>query len=418
MFLPTDTPTHPRDSLGRRRVQRHAPRRLLALIVSLLFASALSPTTLEAGSTPCDCESCHGDHHQGNPPGCSSCHWAPPKPEETPTRTPTGSHALHYSGSLPPATTLTYGDTRVSSTETEYKFSCGNCHPLDRAKHRDGTVEVELADASAPAESLKAKNPAEAAYNPSTGTCSKVYCHSGYSVSSTTVGPPLTSPPNAVPPGYSLGGPYILDQTCNLTYEPYTVNYTRVYATTPAWGATGSFTACTECHAFPLTTSYPTVEAGVGDSHAWVDDWGYINLHAWNMSYPTFGAVPCRTCHYSTVTVAGATHLSNQNGQELVQYDPVPISNRAAHVNGRPDVAFDTVNGFTYRNTYGLSSATYDPTTKTCSEVACHYNPTPTGRGGRWQKIAKWGAPYRWWESAECDLCHNYGLGGTCQPTQ
>jgi len=399
-------------TLASRRFRGQLATRVKRLILlpffaaSLLLTPVLKASPAAADSTPCDCETCHVDPHGANWQGCSGCHQSPPQ---------TGSHLAHYNSA--PLMILRYGDTAVASTTDAYKFGCGNCHPLDRAKHRDGTVEVELYDASAPAGSLKAKNPSEAIYAagsaPGTGTCNNVYCHSGYTVTSSTVGDPLTSPPNPVPVGHTVNSTYIMDASCsNLTYAPYTVTYARVYKTTPAWGQSFSNPrTCTECHGFPPTTSDPQVSAGAGDSHQWIDEWGYRNLHAWNMG---FDPVPCRTCHYSSVMQAGS--YSPTIGEGLIVYDAVPLSSHVTHVNGAPDVVFDTVNDVTYRNTYSLNSATYDSTTRTCSDVACHYS--PTGRSARWQQKPKWGGPYRWdWGSAQCDLCHRMGLlETTCQP--
>lgn len=347
------------------------------LLFILFFPLMLSlrPSTASAGSTPCDCGSCHGDaFHGAGWQGCSGCHNSPPQD---------GTHLVHYNSA--PLNSLRYGGTDVTSTAEAYKFGCGNCHPLNSAKHRDSIVEVELYDASAPAGSLKAKNPPTAAYDRVAKTCSNVYCHSGYTVTSSSVGAPLTSPPNPVPLGYKLNNIYIMDATCsNLTYDPYTVAYARDYKTTPAWGTTfATPRTCAECHAFPLTTYDPEVSAGVGDSHQWVDNNQWNWLHAFNMG---FDPIPCRTCHNSTVTEAGATSYgpTGKNGAWITAYGPVPLASRLTHVNGAPDVAFDTVNGFTYTgyrgaHTYSLNDATYNPTAKTCSDVACHYNPTRPG---------------------------------------
>jgi len=378
----------------------------LALVMCLA-----GPSAAVAGITPCDCITCHnGGHSEG---GCSGCHDAPPQ---------TPSHLTHYNSA--PFQTGSYGDTEVQSTAEAYKFGCGNCHPLDSTKHFDGIVEVELFDALAPAGSLKAKNPPTAAYDTSTRTCSDVYCHSGFVVTSGAVGLPLTSPPVPAPSGTRLNNTFIMDETCsNLTYAPYDVFPGRAYATTPEWDTTGNITTCTECHEFPLTTYWPEVEAGVGDSHQWVDG---VYRYNWRHAYNMVGdPIPCRTCHYDTVTVAGATQwVIGRYGAWIIEYAPIPLANRAAHVNGTPDVAFDTVNGFTYQSSstngqHDLTNATYDPTTKTCSNVTCHYNPSPINDMVQvWQQKPVWGGPARYYDGvapAECDTCHRYGnLYETC----
>jgi predicted CxxxxCH...CXXCH cytochrome family protein len=364
-----------------------------AVLFSLMTALAwfvinmnASPSSAGVG---CDCAVCHiSSPHGSNPIGCSGCHDSPPQ---------TGTHLVHYGSA--PLDTFIYGDTGITSTNDAYRFGCGNCHPLDMTKHNNGTVEVELYNPLAPAGSLKAKNPSNAAYSSglttttyaskkpfvignrslsySNGTCSNVYCHSG---------PAITSGPVSEPTGTDQYAP---------TYEPYTVTYMRAYKTTPAWGTNSdgqhsTFTVCTECHEFPLTTSFPSVQAGAGDSHQWVDDSGYGNLHAWNMGYDP---ISCRTCHYGTVTQANTWSYSSM---DVAAYGAVPLASRRLHVNGSKDVLFDTTNPVLYNTTMSLNTATYDSGTKACTNVACHLQ----------QTRVTWGSPYRLNNSTECNLCH------------
>ena len=412
---------------------------LAAFLVFLIFTVGVQQTK----AADCDCGYCHGSNHHGdNWAGCSGCHDSPP---------PTGTHMTHYGST--PLSMLSYADTTVTSVDDAYRFGCGNCHPLDKSKHNDGTVQVELYNANAPAESLKAKTPATAAYTPgailttylskmtggrslswTNGTCSNVYCHSGYTITSSgPVGDPLTTAddPSLFPPRYKINnGLFIMDETCSsVTYAPYTVNSGREYKTTPAWGTTGSFSLCTECHQFPLTTWGPDVEAGVGDGHQWYNDWeGWAYGHTNNMDY--FQGIPCATCHYGTADhrdgtvanppAAGTVYWTEVDAKWIKAYYPVPLKSRVMHVNGKPDVRFDTTNGYRYyypdhiNKQLDLSAATYDPATKTCSDVACHYG----SQLGYFQKKVKWGSPYRGWygPEQECDQCHRMGyLSGTCQ---
>ena len=317
------------------------------------------------------CAKCHVTTGGGIGGGaCDTCHGAPPN---------TGAHARHAGTGA-----VGYGLTGSFATATSYQYGCGECHPTDQGQHQNGAVDVLLSPGSAPSGSLKSMNASGAAY--SGGICGGVYCHSGIQIISGSVGTPLVDANNQ----------YILDSHGNFTYNPYTVTTTRVYQSTPSWNG-GSITSCTACHAFPLTTSYPSVQAGVGNSHQWIDDYGYGNLHAWNMS---FDPLVCRTCHYGEITQANTwTRLG-----DVTSYNDVPLASRMGHANGQADVAFDTVDPVVYNAssgavTYSLASAAYIPSEKACTNVACH----------KLQNYVQWGTPYRWWTN-ECDLCHRYGL--------
>ena len=321
------------------------------------------------------CVTCHNPHTTVASGGCNSCHDSPPK---------TASHTKHYASNT---VGVKYGDLRITQAFTNYSsgyvFGCGNCHPMDIAKHNNGTVEVELHDPLATTGSLKARNPATAAYvgGPevlsgsngipyTNGTCSNVYCHS-YNASTTT---------GAIGDG-------------ELNWEAKTVT-TRIYKTV-TWGVT--VLGCAGCHGNPTQTSYLTNDGGAGDSHSWMDAEGYQNLHTYNMGY---APVSCTYCHNDTVKQMNTYTVDGMGVRTLSE---VPISNFSKHVNGSNDVAFDKKNAFIYSSGYSgdtsmsLSAATYDPGTKNCSNVSCHIS----------QTVVKWGTPYRWYYN-ECNACHSY----------
>ena len=128
---------------------------------------------------------------------CDGCHGYPPA---------TGAHLAHF-GWTAGADRGAYGDARalgdlvaaglLPASFPSYAFGCGSCHPLDGAKHMDGVVEVELAGAGAPAGSLKARNPAAAAY--AGGRCASVYCHSSGQAGDAAAGTHSTAAVNRVP---------------------------------------------------------------------------------------------------------------------------------------------------------------------------------------------------------------------------
>ena len=320
-----------------------------------------------------DCMICHS-HALGFRPSCDSCHECPPQ---------SGSHVIHFgTASLYSAG---YGDTRASQdlfgTASSYAMNCGNCHPLDVSRHDNGTVEVELYSAFSPSGSLKSLNPPSAAYTaggtvftdsrgfPYTrGTCRNIYCHS-YNDWTT---------PGGVP-----------ESTDCASYIPANLVTTRQYRM-PTWGS-GPLT-CSGCHGIAPRTDYPANDGGAGDSHFWVDGYGYGNLHNWNMGY---APISCSYCHNSTVQ---AQNTWTRDAMDVATQSDVPIDNYAKHVNGAVDVAFDTVNNFPYSTPYSLAAATYNASTRTCSTVSCHQG----------QTSVTWGTPYRYYYQIECDRCHNF----------
>ncbi|MCO6436047.1 MAG: SMP-30/gluconolactonase/LRE family protein [Phycisphaerae bacterium] len=337
-----------------------------------------------------DCTACH-PHEDGflaTGGACDACHGAPPA---------TGAHLAHFGGTAEDAN---YGGVENLSLPASHVFQCGNCHPHASSRHLNGTVEIELYYPGAPPDSLKGRNPATAEYTPgpvahtdvngipySLGSCSNVYCHSQTVWSSPT---PISAP--LVDSG--TGFP-ILDANGNLTYDPYSVTESRDYAVV-SWG--DSALGCNACHRNNPQTSFPDVRAGVGNSHGWIDDFGYEDLHAWNMG---FDPLTCRVCHFATVQDE-MTWV--RDAQDITHFDDAPIADRSIHVNGAIEVVFDPVNPVVYPATgrtyeYNLATAAYDPSSKTCSNVGCHLN----------QAAPEWGKPYRWWDPFECDQCHQYG---------
>ena len=362
----------------------------------------------------------------GTGSGCASCHGAPPA---------SGAHLVHYGDQSSPSLTTQYGDTRIlqdyyPAGAAYYVFGCGNCHPLDPAKHFDGIVEVELAGTGAPPGSLKSRNPPAAAYDPATKTCSGVYCHGS--------GQDAAAPPT--------------------------------YAVTPAWDG-GQALGCGSCHGNP--PRYPSAGAGTAgaNTHLVLADDGYELGHfaglpgPWHTSYhgapfpgsPSLNAGPitCQTCHAATVDPShtgpsgfyyldtsgdyqlpggllgyscGACHTGAPGAPPVAGGKVLPLR----HVNGQRNVVFDSravagslpgypgapasantrpywvvlsgsatpppgaiVEGTTW--SASLANAAYDPATKTCSNVACHLQQTSV----RWGLVPV--------GMASCDYCHQYG---------
>lgn len=349
---------------------------------------------------------------------CDLCHGFPP---EGP------GHAVHAGAAGDPAKGV-YGATTVLQdlfpgatplgAPDRYAFGCGNCHPIDDARHMDGTLDVELWSGSAPAGSLKARASAAATY--SEGRCSGTYCHSSG-------------------------------------------QETPAFATSPAWN-TAAGLGCAGCHSNPPRHPSGAPGSPTANSHLALASDGYESGHfggfpsAWHAG--THGqadgqggaAVTCQTCHFDTVDPrntgpSGFYYLDTTGDYRLptglLQYDCGACHSASGvapagagrvlplrHVNGTRDVAFDARTtlppyaalppapntparpywrasaglgppfpaGMAYDGTtlsVELSAATYTPATKTCSNVACHLR----------QTAVQWGAPGVG-GAAVCSMCH------------
>lgn len=358
--------------------------------------------------------------------GCTGCHGAPPN---------NGAHAIHAGAADPPTA---YGSLEPRPNAASYSFNCGYCHPLQGAAHMDGVVQVELFNASAPPaptdpnspadrRSIKRANPA-AAYTPGTttypgeiadftdGTCSSVYCHSEQVEAAPSV--PLADAAKVAPLKFSW---MTVDAFANSQantccqqgpendYPSFPITVSRVYRN-PKWaGETYSGVAqCSHCHGYPPRTSPPDNE-GAGDSHSFKLSQaygGYEQGHFYNMGagWP----VQCHRCHRATVSTALAPsgwHYDSATWDFI--YDaPTPIAGFADHVNGKKDVAFDLSPpgcgsgqpDLQYPSVKCLLTATWNPATRSCSNVECHLQ----------QDKVTWGAPYRDVVATECNACHQY----------
>ncbi|HEY3296461.1 MAG TPA: CxxxxCH/CxxCH domain-containing protein [bacterium] len=343
-----------------------------------------------------NCLDCH-KHLSGFMPAgggsCNACHESPPA---------TPAHLAHVGNA---GAGVGYGDLRKTSDFGDpaiaYNFGCGNCHPGDMSRHNNGVVDVELYNASAPDTTLKAKNPAGAAYTRGThqytdargmtytdGTCSNVYCHSS-------------------------GG----------------AAQFRTYATAN-WGRTEHY-GCNDCHGEPPRYDSHSIGGAGANSHYqfnlyWgYEDIGHVQGIHWYHDASTEAdssatVINCNTCHYGTTTSNLNTGLNEGQadcGQCHTANTIPPMNNRgtitnyARHVSGSPEISFSPLTfrsaaqlstaplGWTRHGTHDEASLTtgssYDPQTKTCSNVACHLD----------QRQVQWG----YWGTdfnAGCE-CHN-----------
>ncbi len=374
---------------------------------------------------------------------CDACHGFPPA---------SGAHLAHF-GLTGLAATGRTGDLAVledrfpadtpTTAPAVYAFGCGICHPIDPARHLDGQVEVELHDPAAPAGSLKARSPAAAAYDPASGTCSSVYCHSsGQEAPSWTRprgGAPVASPGwtsgqhlgcggcHDNPPAYPSGGAGAPDANTHLVLAddgwelghyaglpgPW---HSSKHGGSPGWPTPqdGSAITCQTCHA---DTVDPASTGASG--FYWLDTTGDYRLDfpgadPARLTHPAWLGSQCRTCHGAPGgPPAGAGRvlpLRHVNGKRDVVFDartslpaygglppPPDTPTRPTWVtNGAPGVfpPDSGRDGATF--SLHLAGASYDAATKTCSNVACHLA----------QTAVPWGVSPA--GGATCNACHGF----------
>ena len=375
---------------------------------------------------------------------CGACHGVPPSDN---------AHVLHSGAPVFPPT-MGYGEVTkledydpAAYTATAYKFGCGQCHPMDMAKHLDGTTDVEVSPLGAPVGSMRAMNDVSAQYvgtiGQKSGSCSGVSCHS-------------------------------------------TGQATPTFVSSPAWNTTQPI-SCDACHANPPKYPNGGPDSGTENTHVVLaDDGGTLGhfgglIGPWLYSFHGYSngvagvresaPITCQTCHLESVDrnntgPSGFYYLDTSGDYQIRDAAGNPAATlydacgnchtglagaapkgwgKAAplrHVNGRPDVVFDTrdlpgaltgypgapsginLQPYWFANPYyggpsalyngavcenntwsvNLKSASYDYETKTCTNVACHLQESnsdfPALPPLRWGKT-----PVGW---ASCDACHGY----------
>lgn len=405
------------------------------------------PPTHAAGST--SCQSCHaasvladgtidvaGGHHADGTldltgGACGTCHGVPPADP---------AHLAHFGLT---GATSGYGDVSTlqdrypeatpTSAPAAYAFGCGNCHPLDLVKHRDGTAQVEVYDAAAPATSPKGRAAPTAAYDATAKTCSGVYCHSsGQQAPQYATSPGWTSGGHvacdgchANPPSYPSGGAGTTTANSHLNLADDGYEFGHFLGMPGAWHTSkhgGNWSATED--AAPITCQtchYDTADpSNTGPSgFYYLDTSGNYALPGGDPGRVDWGwqaAQQCGYCHHADGEAVGAGRvlpLRHANGSRDVVFDPRPALPAIAWLPAAPNTptapywltnpglagywpASVVWDGTTASFTLGTS--TYDPATKTCTNVACHVA----------EQQPVWGRPYEYYGNggATCYTCH------------
>jgi predicted CxxxxCH...CXXCH cytochrome family protein len=360
-----------------------------------------------------------GKHINGSPDVrfvCDACHGAPPA---------TGAHLAH---ARPPRVSgMAYGEVTVledvalpGDDPAPYAFGCGQCHPIDPARHMDGRIDVDLSPAGAPAGSLKSRNRADAAWNRAAGSCTGVACHSSGQASPafaavpawSAAGPLACSSCHDNPPRYPSGGPGAPDANGHLQLQADFYEWGHFGGLPGPWHGSKHGVAPGTVDAAPITCQ--ACHAGTVDPAGsapggffWLDTTGDYQLPGGFLAYR------CGDCHGAPggpPTGAGRVlALKHANGRRDVAFDdrpdlpvlpwlPVPPSRPSrpywvtTGTAPQPIPPGAVIEGTTL--SMRLGGAGWEPTTKTCSSVACHGT----------QTSVVWGAPHDGYNA--CATCH------------
>lgn len=389
---------------------------------------------------------CHGTSSAvawGGTTACVSCHGATFTTFSSLKNK--GAHALHVETETLPVSFAGSGVGNLSASPSAYRFGCASCHTPARAGHANGirnggggTAEVYFGYTSSVMKgaylpgALQAGSDNGFTWTAGTG-CNTSYCHSngqnapgrvnvawnapreslgcdgchGNGMSSALSGkhtqhvnPALNS---ALGAGNGFGCVQCHAKTLSSTstignkvfhvnkYIDYSgvraggsVRYNQstkvctniychsngnpsalVYANVPAWNSTGTL-GCNGCHGTGSDSGAPQYGNGGPETATANSHYG----HTRNAS----GTVVCSDCHRKTASATADGRFKD-------------YSAAAYHINGRPDISFGARAG---------ASASYNPSTGECSNVACHGN-----------VAVSWGST-----GGGCLTCHSGSIGG------
>lgn len=364
---------------------------------------------------------------------CGSCHGNPPA---------TGAHVVHYglAGGSGLGDLTVLQDREPGATPTTapavYAFGCGNCHPAVSAAHRNGTADVVLYEAGVAAGTLKSRAASTAAYDAVSKTCSGVYCHSsGQATPAFKTTPGWFSGTKLGcrschdnPPAYASGGPGSATANSHLGLADDGYEFGHFLGMPGAWHTSkhggngwgpGEDTAPITCQTCHFDTTDP---ANTGPSgFYYLDTTGSYRMPGGDPGRISWGwqdGIQCGACHgranAAAPTGAGKVlPLRHVNGVRDVVFDgrgalpaiawlpAAPNTPTLPYWTTSPGLAGYWPAGLTWNGTtlsFGLGTSTYDPATKTCTNVACHVA----------EQQPVWGRPYQYYTnaSATCYTCH------------
>lgn len=365
-----------------------------------------------AGSRTCSNIACHNGGSavwgDASSAGCSVCH-----------PSLSGAHLTHVGDLMGSGIVTMYNYTANRSSGSFYRYGCANCHPTDLAKHRNGTVDIDLSSTKQGVSFLGGLNSLVTV--PSAGytrisstqfTCDLVYCHSNgknlsqisgdYRQSPNWYGGAFTGNKCGMchdnPPQYAGQSHYVADSSLGSNGRPtlwesghmvgiHFKNTTRGNKQSGFLGYSSSGSMAHGNPALATTISCNLCHSGIVSS-------SQIDTYAMNGTSSKFRCANCHGTSTRTPLQTGAIIDTSQhiNGTKNIRFAPVAVKTKAQLSNVANALGWGRYGSYKAADSYDsfdLSVSTWDAQTKTCL-TACHVN----------QPGITWGA------GLQCSSCH------------
>ncbi|GAM09958.1 geobacter CxxxxCH...CXXCH motif protein [Geobacter sp. OR-1] len=365
-----------------------------------------------AGNRTCTNIACHNNGTaiwgDASSAGCRVCH-----------PSLSGAHSAHISDLMSAGYVTMYNYTANRSSGSVYRYGCANCHPTDSAKHRNGTVDIDVSSTKAGRSYLAGLNTmvttSAEGYtrtSPTQFTCDLVYCHSsgkslaqvagdyrqspnwyGGSYSGNKCGMCHDNPPQYAGQSHYVANSQLGDNGRGVAWESghmIGIHFKNTSKGNKQNGFLGYSSSGNMAHgnsAFATTITCNLCHSGVVSSTQ-------IDTYAMSGTTSKFKCAGCHSSGSRTPLQPGSivdTSL-HINGAKNIAFAPVAVRTKAQLSNVANALGWGRQGSYKTADSYDsfdLSVSTWDPQTKTCL-TACHVN----------QPGITWGA------GLQCSSCH------------
>jgi predicted CxxxxCH...CXXCH cytochrome family protein len=364
------------------------------------------------GSRTCSNIACHNGGSavwgDASSAGCRVCH-----------PSLSAAHTAHIGDLMSSGLVTMYNYTANRSAGSVYRYGCANCHPTDTAKHRNGTVDIDVSSNKAGRSYLGSLNTlvtnAAAGYTRTSSTqftCDLVYCHSNgkslaqvsgdYRQSPNWYGGSYTGNKCGMchdnPPQYAGQSHYVADSSLGSNGRPFAWESAHLvgihFKNTTKGNKQNGFLGYSSSGSMAHGNQAVATTISCNLCHSGVVSNTQIDTYAMNGTSSKFRCGSCHTAATRTPLQPGQIVNTSMhiNGAKDVLFAPVTVKTKAQLSNVANALGWNRHGNYKTADSYDsfdLSVSSWDPQSKTCL-TACHVN----------QPGITWGA------GLQCSSCH------------